>query len=298
MIRTFTTDDCTNETFVDLFVQERLEDAGATADAIRARAALVAQTGQELFTVVRDGSDGQTRVVELNLDALGPLEGASPADLQEILAAYGLTGADGKPLHFVVHGWNGPTATPTSTGSERSPPPRPRPRSRPSTKSRRSTPGTTEPRVGFPDPMTGRRSVRTLASMSYPPEPYGDQGPAYPGPEPIFPHAEAQAALTAIQALLDQLMALDNTRSSAATTMLVTSSGQSIDAFKAGNENLSTELAASWGQRGAALQMDAQWVRDAITNAQTIHDQWKTQLDRHHTWVKDHPGQNADTGPR
>ncbi|CAN5689927.1 hypothetical protein BH10ACT1_BH10ACT1_02220 [soil metagenome] len=104
---TLTTDDCTSATFVDLFVRERLKDPTATVDAIRARANLVNATGQELFTVVRDGSDGQTRVVSLNIDALGPLEGASQADLQEILAAYGLVGADGKPLHFVIHGWNG-----------------------------------------------------------------------------------------------------------------------------------------------------------------------------------------------
>ena len=104
---TLSTDDCTTADFVGLFVHERLKDPNATVDAIRARAALLQRTGIELVTVRRDGSDGKTRVVTLNLDALGPLQGTSQADLQAILAAYGLVGADGKPLQFVVHGWNG-----------------------------------------------------------------------------------------------------------------------------------------------------------------------------------------------
>ncbi|CAN5690033.1 hypothetical protein BH10ACT1_BH10ACT1_02230 [soil metagenome] len=134
--------------------------------------------------------------------------------------------------------------------------------------------------------------------MSHPNDPYGSQGPVSPGPEPVFPFAEAQAALAAIQALLDQLMALDNTRTSAATDMLATSSGQSITNFTSRNDGLSTELTNSWGQQGAALQMDAQWVRDAIAAAHTLHDQWQAQKDWHDQWTAANPGVNPDQGPR
>lgn len=104
---TLRTDDCTSAELVALFVQERGKDPTATADAIRNRAALVLATGVDLVTVVRDGSDGSTRVVSLDLDALGTLDGMSEAEVQRILELYGLTGADGAPVHFVMHGWNG-----------------------------------------------------------------------------------------------------------------------------------------------------------------------------------------------
>ncbi|QXC61415.1 hypothetical protein KSP35_00745 [Aquihabitans sp. G128] len=135
--------------------------------------------------------------------------------------------------------------------------------------------------------------------MSHPPlDPYAGQGPVHPGAEPQFPFAEAQAALTAIQGLLDQLMALDNSRTSAAGDMLATSSGSSITNFRTRNDELSTGLTNSWGQRGSALQMDAQWVRDAIAQAHTAHQQWKTQLDAHDRWIRDHPGVPPTQGPR
>ncbi|QXC61416.1 alpha/beta hydrolase [Aquihabitans sp. G128] len=100
------TDDCTSAELVSLYVQERVKDPNASVDAILARATLVQRTGQELVTVIDPGV-GRPRVVSLNLKALGPLEGVSPEDLQEILKAYGLTGENGGPVHFVVHGWTG-----------------------------------------------------------------------------------------------------------------------------------------------------------------------------------------------
>lgn len=138
--------------------------------------------------------------------------------------------------------------------------------------------------------------------------PYDEQGPVHPGTapvEPVFPYAEARAALTAIGTLLEQLSALSTTRGAAASTMLSTSSGQSIDAFRARNDDLTTELTNSWGQRGSGLVMDQEWLRTAIADAETAHDAWvedkaawQRQLTRHQDWVRDHPGVPPTQGPR
>lgn len=62
----------------------------------------------DLFEVVRDGSDGQTRVVRLAFDTLP--EGMSPLEWQLVVEEMGLAGTGG-PLHVVAHGWT------TSTNS-------------------------------------------------------------------------------------------------------------------------------------------------------------------------------------
>lgn len=66
-----------------------------------------------LFEVVRDGSDGQTRIVRLLVDTL-------PADVTEtewrlLLEELGLVGETG-PLHMVVHGWSTSSASATAAG--------------------------------------------------------------------------------------------------------------------------------------------------------------------------------------
>lgn len=66
-----------------------------------------------LVTVVRDGSDGRTRVVRLEVDTLP--EGMSGLEWQLLLEGAGLTGEDG-PLHLVVHGWGTTTAGATGAG--------------------------------------------------------------------------------------------------------------------------------------------------------------------------------------
>lgn len=142
--------------------------------------------------------------------------------------------------------------------------------------------------------MTGRVVWLTLDTMA-PTNPYDGQGPVHPGPEPMFPHAEAAAAITAIQTLLGQFMALSNTRDSAAGEMLASGgpdgirpSGLSIAAFVARNDELSNQLQARW--RASSLELDADWLRTAINDANTRHDQWQTQLDYHLQWTAANPG--------
>jgi len=147
--------------------------------------------------------------------------------------------------------------------------------------------------------MTGLVASPTLDTMPPPPpNPYDGYGPVHPGTEPIFPLAEADAAIEAIQTLLDELMAFSNTRDSAAGEMLGGSSGDSIQAFIARNDELSTQLSSSWNSQGSSLQLDAQWLRDAKTNAITLHDYWQTQLNWHVQWTAANPGVDPRTGPR
>lgn len=133
-----------------------------------------------------------------------------------------------------------------------------------------------------------------------PPNPYEGQGPVHPGPEPIFPQAEAAAAIAAIQTVLDQFMALSNTRESAAAEMLnppatVNPSGLSISAFVARNDELSAQLSSAWSSRGSSLQLDAEWLRTAISDADTLHEQWQTQLNWHLQWTAANPGLDPRT---
>lgn len=132
-----------------------------------------------------------------------------------------------------------------------------------------------------------------------PPNPYDGEGPVHPGTEPIFPFDEADAAITAIQTLLDQLMGYSTTRDGAAGDMLSASSGQSIEAFIARNDELGAELSSSWNSQGSSLQVDAEWLRTAVADATTLHDQWQTQLNWHLQWTAANPGLDPATqGPR
>lgn len=128
-----------------------------------------------------------------------------------------------------------------------------------------------------------------------PPNPYDGQGPIHPGPEPMFPHAEAAAAISAIQTVLDQFMALSNTRDAALGTIWPSSSGQSINAFVARNDELSAQLSSAWSSRGSSLQLDAEWLRTAISDADTLHEQWQTQLNWHLQWTAANPGLDPRT---
>lgn len=128
-----------------------------------------------------------------------------------------------------------------------------------------------------------------------PPNPYEGQGPVHPGPEPMFPQAEAAAAISAIQTVLDQFMALYNTRDGALGTIWPASSGQSINAFVSRNNELSAQLSSSWSSRGSPLQLDAEWLRTAIADATTLHSQWQTQLDYHLQWTAANPGVDPRT---
>lgn len=96
---------------LDMYVQEHVKDPTASPDVLERRAQLVIDTGVELFTV-EDRGFGNTPVITLNMEALGPLERLTDAELQALLQAYGLTGENGGPLHFVVHGLDG-----TSSGA-------------------------------------------------------------------------------------------------------------------------------------------------------------------------------------
>lgn len=66
-----------------------------------------------LFEVVRDGSDGQTRVVRLTVDTLP--EGMTPLEWQLVLEEMGIAGTGG-PLHIVAHGWTTSSSSATGAG--------------------------------------------------------------------------------------------------------------------------------------------------------------------------------------
>ena len=132
------------------------------------------------------------------------------------------------------------------------------------------------------DPTTRFAGTRTLPTMT--PLPGLPIVPTHPGPEPVepvFPTTEANAALEAIDGLLDGLMGLETTRNAAVTEMVDHASGLSIDTFNTRNDELSTTLHNTWASRGSALQMDAEWLRQAILDAQTRHDTW---VEEHAAW--------------
>lgn len=95
--------------YLELYAAEYAKEPTASAFVLRNRTDLVQRTGAELFTV--EEREGETRVVTLDLEVLGPLEDISDADLQAVLAAYGLTGEGGAPVHLVVHGWTGQSSS-------------------------------------------------------------------------------------------------------------------------------------------------------------------------------------------
>ncbi|MBI2710409.1 MAG: alpha/beta hydrolase [Actinobacteria bacterium] len=66
-----------------------------------------------LFTVVRDGGDGRTRVVRLNVDTLP--SGLTSVEWEGLLESFGLVGGTG-PLQLVVHGWSETTDSATRAG--------------------------------------------------------------------------------------------------------------------------------------------------------------------------------------
>jgi len=92
-----------------------LDDAelAATVGPPRLDDAIADGAFEELFTVVRDGSDGQSRLVRLNVDDLPPE--MTPLEWQLLVEAYGLDGQDG-PLHTMVHGWSATTGSATRAG--------------------------------------------------------------------------------------------------------------------------------------------------------------------------------------
>lgn len=67
----------------------------------------------DLFEVVRDGSDGQTRVVRLAFDTLP--EGMTALEWQLVVEEMGLAGTGG-PLHVVAHGWTTSTSSVVGAG--------------------------------------------------------------------------------------------------------------------------------------------------------------------------------------
>ena len=75
--------------------------------------ALAAGAYSDLFEVVRDGSDGRTRVVRLLVDTLP--EDVSELEWRLVLEELGLTAESG-PLHLVVHGWSTSSASATAAG--------------------------------------------------------------------------------------------------------------------------------------------------------------------------------------
>ena len=75
--------------------------------------AVAAGVYDHLFEVVRDGSDGQTRVVRLAFD--DPPEGMSELEWQLLVEELGLTG-DAGPLHVVMHGWGASTGGAVGAG--------------------------------------------------------------------------------------------------------------------------------------------------------------------------------------
>ncbi len=78
-------------------------------------AAVAAGEWSHLFEVVRDGSDGQTRVVRLLVDERP--EGMDPLEWQLLVEELGIAGTGG-PLHIVAHGWTTSSSSATGAGEE------------------------------------------------------------------------------------------------------------------------------------------------------------------------------------
>lgn len=101
--------------YVDLFTQEWAKDPAADPGFLKERTDLLAESGIELLEVVRDGSDGRTPVYRLNLNDLQEYWDLDHDQINELLAAYGITGGDG-PLHVVVHGFQTDTDSAVDAG--------------------------------------------------------------------------------------------------------------------------------------------------------------------------------------
>lgn len=76
-------------------------------------AAVAAGEWSHLFEVVRDGSDGQTRVVRLLVDERP--EGMGELEWQLLVEELGIAGTGG-PLHIVAHGWTTSSSSATGAG--------------------------------------------------------------------------------------------------------------------------------------------------------------------------------------
>jgi hypothetical protein len=76
-------------------------------------AAVAAGEWAHLFEVVRDGSDGQTRVIRLLVDDRP--EGMDPLEWQLLVEELGIAGTGG-PLHVVAHGWTTSSSSATGAG--------------------------------------------------------------------------------------------------------------------------------------------------------------------------------------
>ncbi|QXC61414.1 alpha/beta hydrolase [Aquihabitans sp. G128] len=99
------------------YLQLRIRNQVLDPAALTANDQFLRDAAGTLVTVVRDGSDGNTRVLKLNVDDhFELLETLTPAQLQAILELYGLTGVDG-PLHIVAHGLSTDTAGITSAAN-------------------------------------------------------------------------------------------------------------------------------------------------------------------------------------
>lgn len=137
---------------------------------------------------------------------------------------------------------------------------------------------------------------------------YGLYGPVHPGVppvEPVFPHAEARAALDAINDLGVAINSLSTTRSAAAADALTGASGTSIDAFRERFDRTDTAIRSFWASRGSALVRDHEWLTRAIADAEAAHDAWVAQraaydrqLTWHQDWVAANPGVDPMHGPR
>lgn len=137
---------------------------------------------------------------------------------------------------------------------------------------------------------------------------YGAYGPVHPGAppvEPVFPFAEAEAALEAMSDLGVSANALSATRSAAAADALRGASGTSIAAFEARFERTDAAVRAFWASRGSSLVRDHEWLSGAIADARAAHDAWveqraayDRQLAWHQDWVAANPGIDPRHGPR
>lgn len=78
-------------------------------------AAVAAGEWSHLFEVVRDGSDGRTRVVRLLVEDRP--EGMDPLEWQLLVEELGIAGG-GDPLHVVAHGWTTSDESATRAGEE------------------------------------------------------------------------------------------------------------------------------------------------------------------------------------
>lgn len=95
-----------DEAYLNLFVLTAGAHPQATDLALVRETDRLHAVAATIVDVRRDGSDGSTRLVTLDLVDLDVISTISDADLVSILQAYDLVGADG-PLHLMVHGWMG-----------------------------------------------------------------------------------------------------------------------------------------------------------------------------------------------